>query len=162
FLKRETIIDGTLFAGAGVIISGFSEINRWLISGDHSKLPVLLSTLDNPNPLGTVMIVFLFLAIGRFFMERGTLKVILGVYALAAAVVLFLSFSRGAWLGGGVGVVTFVVLFLLQRKVRLNWPLVIGLVVVVGLIIGGVTIFRGWNDNGRDLLWNAAIQMFRE
>ncbi|MHB8625976.1 MAG: O-antigen ligase family protein [Aggregatilineales bacterium] len=161
FLTHQKIVDGTLLAGTGILVSSCSEVIKWIQNGSHDKLTIL-STLDNPNTLGTVLVIMLCLAIGRFFMMRGVPKIIFGVYVSVTAVALFLTFSRGAWLGGGIGVVVFGVLFLVQRKVKLNWPVVIGLAVIAGVIIIGVTVFRGWGDDGRVPIYNAAIQMFKE
>lgn len=161
-LKREAIIDGTLLAGAAVLAVGYNEFVKWAQAGAHGTLPVMLSTLDNPNPLGTVVLILLCLALCRTLMTRGLLRIGLGIYTLLAAGALFLTFSRGAWLGGGVGVVVFALLYLLLRKVRFNWPVVIGLVAVTGLVGIGVTLYRGWGDNGRLPIYEAAFQMFRE
>lgn len=161
-LKREALVDGVLLAGTGILISGYAEVVRWVQAGRQGAAPVLLSTLDNPNPLATVLVVLLYLAIGRLFTLRSVWRIGMGLYVLLTAIALFMTLSRGAWIAAGAGLVVFALLLLAHFKVRLNWPVVLGLVAVGGLVVVGVTLYRGWDGNGRLSIYNAALQMFRE
>jgi tetratricopeptide (TPR) repeat protein len=79
-------------------------------------LPRPVSTLGNTNLLSsflTVLIPFIFTRVvaARILFSR----LILGLYAFLALGLMFLTFSRGAWLGLGVGLVAWLLLILSQR-----------------------------------------------
>lgn len=168
-LKRHVLIDGLLLAGIPVIITGYREFGQWLRAQPAlsrltlDDLPRIKSTLDNPNPLATAILVIGFLAAGRLFSVRSVWgRAAVGTYIVAAGGILFLTQTRGAWLGAGAGIVAFVVLLSIHHRLNIDRYLPALLVGVGVVALVGITAGRGWALEGRAVIYTAALQLFGE
>ncbi|MBZ0275310.1 MAG: O-antigen ligase family protein, partial [Anaerolineae bacterium] len=191
-LRRETLIDGVLIGGLVVLLFGYAQLMIWartwlplLQSGKVAlELPRLVSTPGNANSLGNFLVVLLPFAVGRFLVARIRLaKIVMGGYALLTAGLLFLTFSRGAWIGAavGLGVLGGLVLAhyqMLSRARLAEWwrsqsgltrllTTGAGLAVAAAGVLMLVLLVRSFGQAGRsaDLrteIWQAGIELFRE
>ena len=140
------------------------------------------SIIGNPNALGSVLIVVMLLAMGRLAQEqRSLLRLGWGGYLLLCAGLLFLTLSRGAWLGLAVGILGWSVLLLWRRGLtslaawRAWWrdlkrnrrALILGgggVVILVGVLLLP-TAWRAVSQPGRtpetrQVIWDAALAEF--
>lgn len=183
-VDRDMLADGLLFAG--VIVIGFGYLQLRSLSFDLAalELPRPGSVIGNPNALAGFLVVLFPLAISRFiYIKNRIARWVLAIYALAALLLLFLTFSRGGWLGGGVALVTLLVLALhhagmLSRSALAGWwrglsqgqrRVVAGvalmafvlLLVMVGLLVASLDA-SGRSVNLRTRIWSEAAQIFAE
>ena len=187
-ISRAVIIDALLIAGFVITLLGFVQLKMWLQqvveSGMFFMPPRPVSVFGNPNFLSDFLIVLTPLTLSRWVMARAKpVKVLLAAYALMQLGLLFLTSSRGAWIGIAFGLVLWFWLVAsrnerLTRTRILAWwqaqPLrlkglaaavaVIGLLGAAGL---GLYLLRSLNDPGRssDLraeIYSAAVQLFAE
>jgi O-antigen ligase/tetratricopeptide (TPR) repeat protein len=187
-LIRRTLVDGLLIGGFVVLIFGYLQtyvfLSMQLRGGLPLTLPRPVSTLGNANALGNFLVVLIPFALTACVSARAAfVKVLMGLYTLLALVLLFLSFSRGAWLGTAVGLVVWGVLWLaghdlLGRHQLKTWWARKATLVRVGVVAGalaglvvaalaGVIFVRSLNETGRttDLrtyIWEAAFSTFRQ
>ena len=101
----------------------------------------ILSTLRGPNPLGAYLLVGLSLVVALWFKQRRWLYVALIVGGLAT---LYLSFSRGAWIGFVVSLAIIVWFSLTNRRARL----MLGAVAVGIVLVAGVLTAALWHNTG--------------
>lgn len=173
-LHRETLIDAIIMGGLVIVFFGYLQFVMALGRGDFARVG---SLVGNPNSLGAYVLMLLTLIIGRIF----TLKNIFGrrllmVYALITGILLGITFSRGAWIGGAVSLVMLIGLNLpdgfwrrirpTTRRMWLIWgvsALVSSLIVIVVIVI----IVRSFSLSGRSLdlrtdIYTNAITIFAE
>lgn len=181
-LRRETLIDALLLGGLAVVAFGY--VQMWL-QGLRFTGSVIGSVIGNPNSLGAYLIVLLGLGAGRWLGAGSRLaRGVLGGYLLLIVILLLLTFSRGAWIGGAATVIVLGGLALLDRgAVSWDWlrdwwraraaSLRTGLLgLSMALIAGGLAfaVLVAWpifSAPGRDpglrlALWSGAAQMFGE
>jgi putative inorganic carbon (hco3(-)) transporter len=92
----------------------------------------ILSSIGHPVFLGTLMVMVLPVSFSFFVLEkRMTLKLIFLIGTLVLFVALILTFSRGAWIAGGIAGISYLIL----RKVRPVWYLV-----GIGVVFAGVFV----------------------
>ncbi len=108
-LPARWLVDGLLVTGIPVLLFGYVQLQGWL--GEWLRLliagipvpftpPRPSSIIGNPNALGSFLVVMIPLALGRMFQtRRWSERSGWAVYLLAGAGLLFLTLSRGAWLG---------------------------------------------------------------
>ncbi len=188
-LKRETLVDGLLISGLVVLSFGYVQLQFWvrevMASGFGAvSLPRPVSTFGNPNFLGGFLVVLIPLILSRVFMTRIRFnRLMLAIYAGLAALLLFLTFSRGAWIGTAVGCAAWGVLLLAQHnllslsQLRAWWgeqkSLIRGGVVVASVAVliaglaAGVILIRSLSDTSRAAglrteLYQAAFELFIE
>lgn len=191
-VSRDTLVDGLLICGIVVLIFGFVQSRDWftvslplMLSGIIPfGLPRPVSTLGNPNALANFLVVLIPFALARTFSARLLVgRIVMGIYALMALLLLFLTYSRGAWIGIGAGILVWGGLLLVERnllsrkaltgwwsqKATLTRILMLATAasgIVVALLV--LMIFRSsLNEVGRttDLrtyIYDTAITMFRE
>lgn len=181
-LPREHLIDGLIVAGTLVLIIAFSQLqNEFLKSG------LLLrpgSIFGNPNTLGAWLIVLVPPALYRAVTARHPVgRVLMGIYSLAALLLLGASFSRGAWLGMTAGMVGggLLVLAHQQRLSAAYWhgwwsrthpgvrlAATGGLLVIAAVVLAtGLLFLRTFTLAGRTLnlrtdIYAAAVQVAAE
>jgi len=188
-LKRETLVDGLLISGLVVLIFGYVQLQAWLgqvaaLGFGAVSLPRPVSTFGNPNFLGGFLVVLIPLVLTRVFMTRSRFnRAMLGIYALLALILLFLTFSRGAWIGTAVGCAIWGLLLLAQYNL-LSWSalktwwgkqanlvrggvVVAGVAVLIGGLVAGVILVRSLSDSSRSAglrteLYEAAVELFIE
>lgn len=113
---------------------------------DKPDLPRVMSTIRDPNSLGSYLIIIGPLAAGAFLAaKKGINKWLLAGLLVATLVCVGLTFSRSAWLGFALALVSFV--FLASHKfkqalVRRKKQLAIICAAAVVLMIGSLFAFR--------------------
>ncbi|MBZ0285876.1 MAG: O-antigen ligase family protein [Anaerolineae bacterium] len=188
-LKRETLVDGLLISGLVVLIFGYVQLQFWvrevLASGLGAvSLPRPVSTFGNPNFLGGFLVVLIPLVLSRAFLTRVRFnRIMLLLYAGLAFVLLFLTFSRGAWIGTAVGCAIWGLLLLAQHnllspsQLKAWWSkqsrlvrggvVAVSSVVLIGTAVAGVIVVRSFSDSARSAglrteLYQAAVELFIE
>jgi putative inorganic carbon (hco3(-)) transporter len=191
-LSRDTLVDGLLICGLVVLIFGFIQSRNWFIV----SLPLILSrtipfglprpvsTFGNANTLANFLIVLIPFALTRAVSARLLFgRIVMGIYALLALLLLFLTYSRGGWLGMVAGLFIWAVLLLAQRnllspkgltlwwggKTSRNRSIILAAAALSGVVaIAVLMIFvSSLNAGGRtaDLrtyIYDTAITMFTE
>lgn len=116
-LPHRWLIDALLVAAVPVVGLGYIQVAGWLQKWMTLRLatdlplpfapPRPTSLIGNPNALGSVLIVLILLAAGRAVQARRAVwRLGWGAYVLLGGGLLFLTLSRGAWVGlGTAGVV---------------------------------------------------------
>lgn len=191
-LRRDTLVDGLLIGGVVVLLVGYLQLVTWaqtwlplMLDGRADlTLPRLVSTPGNANALGNFLVVLLPFAAGRFLAARLRLsRVVMGGYTLLTAGLLFLTFSRGAWLGAAAGLGVMGGLSMAHygllsrgalagrwraqsRKIRAAIAAIMlaGLVAVVLALALFVRSFdqAGRSTDLRTYIWQAGITLFQE
>lgn len=178
--RRAWLIAITAVGAIQVPIALFQVINFYAQGGTGFARPIGLT--GNANFLGAFSIVFLTLAVAAFFEARTRLmRVVWGGYVLVVLLMLFSTFSRGAWVGAVAALGAVGVFWMFQRGItslqaaRSAWQqlsnmqqrwLTLGIMVcgaaVVGL--GALTIdslgISGRGTEWRTLLWQTGWEMF--
>ncbi len=191
-IRREILVDGFLISGVVVLIFGYLQCREWLLSTLPLitagllpfNLPRPVSTLGNANLLSCFLVVLIPFILTRALNARTTFNRIgLGIYGFLALLLLFLTYSRGAWLGLAAGLLIWGLLTLWQRNLfsiamlRGWWVsrpsfLKITLVAVfgiftLGVLTAGLLFIRSFQQPTRsaDLrinIYKAAIALFSE
>lgn len=180
-IRRDTLLIPLLIVGSVVLIfGGIQIINAWQV-GNWGVRPV--SMIGNPNALGAFLVVLVPIVLSFLERVQGIGRGILALLGGLASVLLFLTFSRGAWVGLGVAFAVWVILWLDSRHllnqtalstwwqnhpVRIKRTLALGAIGV--LLVGGAVLFllfQSFSVGGRQadlrtLLWQYGIQMFVE
>jgi hypothetical protein len=101
---------------------------------DKPDLPRIMSTLRDPNSLGAYLIIPICLTISLFFKNQKR-RMVLGGMLLIQFLTLFLTFSRGGWVGM---VVAIGVLTLLQFRswIRKHWLPILLAIVTTTVVLG--------------------------
>jgi O-antigen ligase len=179
-IQRETMIDGFLLSGAGILTLGLVQV-IWSLLSEGALSPVM-GVFGNQNFMGAYLVMLLFLAIGRW----GTLdkdRWRLELYVLVTALLLVLTGSRGALSGGVAALLVLGALGLhshgmLSRQALQTWwqslsPVrrrwvrwaFIGMslsgIGMMGLLIYSLTL-PGRGAGLRTYLWDAALALFAE
>ncbi len=160
-ITRAALIDSLLVVGVVIVSAGYVELFQSL-RANPAAFPRVRSSLENPNTLATALLVLTPLAAARCLTLRGWLRVVVGIYSVISACLLFLTLTRGAWLAAGVSLPLLALLLLVHFGVRVNRYLVGGLAAVALLSVLGISLARGWALEGRTEIYTAAIQMFQE
>ncbi|MEZ4667340.1 MAG: O-antigen ligase family protein [Anaerolineae bacterium] len=189
FLSRELLIDGLMIPGVVVLAFGFLQLQAWLrlalVNGfANTAAPRPVSVFGNPNFLSDFLIVLIPFSVSRLVLTRKRVsRIFLGAYLLLTLLLLYFTGSRGAWLGIGVALVSWFVLFLyhhglLSRNKLIVWwqgvttwnkvILLSGTLTVVAIaLLISVIFIRSFSQAGRsaDLrteIYVAAIELFKE
>ncbi len=140
-LTWSLLSSGYLIGGIAVLQSAFGLFGGGDVPGTIGAVRAS-ATLANPDFAGIFLAMLLPVALAKVLSQR---PVTTRVLAANLVVVLFLgllvTFTRAAWIGAIVGVVTLLVL----RRGRFHvWPLVISasLVVVAFAVVGGIAATR--------------------
>lgn len=124
-VSRETLVDGLLITGIVILIFGFVQARVWLtqtlpliVSGNLAfSLPRPVSTFGNPNTLANFLLVLIPFVLVRLLSARVLVgRITMGIYACLALLLLFLTYSRGAWIGAAVAALVAGVLLVAQRN----------------------------------------------
>ncbi|MFQ3566223.1 MAG: O-antigen ligase family protein [Aggregatilineales bacterium] len=186
-LRRSMLVDALIFGGLIVMLFAFMQSVQWLretlpqivARSAPFSLPRPGSSLGNPNTLATVLVVLLPIAIGRAVTAPHALvRLTMSVYALAAALLLIATFSRGGWLGGVAALValtiglaggrsplrlTFAGLSALRRVALLTAAAALLLAGLAGLVFVIGTLDEGGRSlDLRTFIFNSALALFAE
>lgn len=181
---RDALVDALLFAGLIVLIFGYVQVGSLPLDLTDTALPRPGSVIGNPNALGALLVVLLPLALARLAVVRNRLaQGVLAAYALATLLLLFFTFSRGAWIGTGAALLALIALLLNQHdllsvpRLRGAWQrlsqqrrqLLTGAAIVMGglLLLAVVLFVQSLGASGRTLdlrtsIWGPALSMFTE
>jgi O-antigen ligase len=183
--------DVRIFSKAVLIIGGvfmilsWSEFMRWYLAWLQLKtggfIPPYAYRLPAPNFICVILNVWVIFAGAHFIYARDKLmKILLGLYLLSAMGLIYLTSSRGGWLGLAGGLFIFALIFLSRRVPgwpRLAWRklrkpvyLVSGLLVIAVLIAAAGFVFisienqptHGPIMSSRSFLWNPAFKAIAE
>lgn len=189
-LSQSVLIDLFLICGLIVLVFGCYQLYTWsrdnlpaISAGVRSfELPRPVSTIGNANAFGTFLAVLLPFALIRALNPRNALeRLLMLVYVFITLLLLIATYSRGAWFGAGVGLLTFIGLQLavhnLLSKARLQawWTkqrLFARIVVTLGLLVAalvllitGLLFLQSFSAGGRSTelrtdIWGAALSLF--
>ena len=167
-IDRDTIIDSMLMGSLIVVFLGYVQVSSQNFDLAQIEFPRPGSSIGNPNSFGAFLIAIFPLSLARVILLKNRLaKIVLGLYTLALLVLLFLTFSRGAWLGGAVAIIVIGYLYLHQRrllnttqlrqwwlKLTSNSKLLIVTFLIVMIMIGllgSVLVIDSLDTGGRDV-----------
>ncbi len=170
---------------AGGIILGFSLLDalqwylRWLQANPGQWIPTIVYRLPAPNFLAVIANIFLMLALARLIAARDWVaRIILGLYSVAALAVLYLTSSRGGWLGtiGGFGALSLTIVLADPKKWLAVWNRLrskrLAMAGLAFIFIAGVGLFawvmirqsnqptHGPISTSRGYLWGPAWKAF--
>jgi hypothetical protein len=141
---RELFVKALLMVGAVVILFGLLEAGiwyaRWLQSAPGQWIPGILYRPGSANVIAMFLNLMLMLAGARFLVTRAwPARIALLAMILPALFLLYLTSSRGGWLGtaAGLAVMAGLALYTGQLDWRTGWrflrarPLLLGLLVVM-------------------------------
>lgn len=189
FLHRETLIDGLMIGGVVIVTFGYLQLQAWLrqasvIGFGNVSPPRPVSVFGNPNFLSDFLVVLIPLILSRFILARNRInRIFIGVYLLLAFILLFLTSSRGAWLGLGVALLIGLGLWLhhyglfSRQRIATRWSKLSGkaqttlaasiVAIIAIMLIVSVIFIRSFSQSGRttDLrteIYVAAVELFNE
>ncbi|RMG76062.1 MAG: hypothetical protein D6711_04885 [Chloroflexi bacterium] len=162
-IQRTTLIDAALMGGVVVVFFGFFQLQSAPFDLIHLQFPRPGSVIGNPNSLGAFLVVLGLLSLGRWMMITHRLgRWALGIYSLMILLLLFFTFSRGAWLGMAVGMMVLAGLYFPKAwrhsltRYRFRWAMAgIVLLMVIGVV--GVFFLQSFRQSGRSLSLRATI-----
>lgn len=191
-IRRAMLMDALLFAGLIVMLFGYIQTQSWMrdmlpqiLAGETPLvLPRPVSVLGNSNTLAAALVMLLPLSLGRALTGTQRLqRLVMSLYSLAAALLLFLTFSRGGWLAA-VAAVGLLILWRLAETDRLSparwrewwlrqWRgLRLGLMAAAGIglaavLVGAILFARTFTIGGRTLdlrtyIYDSALTMIAE
>lgn len=184
-IKRETLIDGVLIIGFIFVFFGYYLV----LQQGYSPLGFFgldrpLSLVGNPNTLATDLVVFVGFIMARFFSIKNRIgRGLLAFFGLATLFLLFLTFSRGGWVGMAAGLIVCGVLVLdsygllspksfrewfhrQRRSIQIVFVASILVTVAAAFIVAFIFIdsldTKGRTLTLRTYLYDTAVQMFLE
>jgi putative inorganic carbon (HCO3(-)) transporter len=191
-LRRDILVSGILISGFVVLIFGYVQLFVWsriylpaITAGlAPLNLPRLVSTLGNANALGNYLVVLIpFALVGWTNAANRLGRVVMTGYALLALALLLLTFSRGAWVGMGAGLLVWGALWLVRRNLlsadairswwgdQASWlklvsvaggaAIAIIIALIVNVFIGSFQL-GGRGTELRTGIYGAAVQLFTE
>lgn len=187
-VRRATLVNLVLIVGAVQVAIAFTQMSGWwidalpqILTGTLGfYLPRPVGTMGNPNTLAAFMVVVIPLALGRAWVARRAGRLLFGLYAALALLVLFTTFSRGGWLGGAAGLAALAVLLLAgtsRAGLRAWWAgrsiaarggvIAAALVLAAGALIAAAILFQSFSQAGRTIdlrtwLYDTALTLFAE
>ena len=181
-IDRDVWIDGLLIVGLIAMIFGYWQ--AFNVYQDFTRIRGVVSLLGNPNTFGAFLVTITPFAIARSILARQRLaRIVLRIYSICSILMLILTFSRGAWLGGLVSWIVLSVLLLAHHQMlsisrlhqwfqnlsRIRRLFLIVNTIFAGLILlaGIVWIIQSFSISGRSLelrtrLWKAGLIQFAE
>ena len=141
----------TLLIAGGIVI-GFSLLDalqwylHWLQVSPGQWIPAIAYRLPAPNFLAVITNIFLMLALARLVETKAWLpRIFLGLYGLAALAVLYLTSSRGGWIGtiGGFAALGLTIVLANPKKARAAWDRLRANRMAIGVIVLGLVAAAG-------------------
>lgn len=185
----ELFVKVLLILSAFVVFFGLWELTRWFadwlsIGGLADPLPPttlrIRAFLGHPNFAAAFLNLLLPLAVARALQKGRAARILLGLWALLALVLVFFTSSRGGWLGTVAALGCLGLLWLVDHRAecarawgwlrRRPWRLaVLALAVAAAVIALAPLIARqlqhpshGSGYSAREWIWSAAWQAFRD
>jgi len=112
--RPSTVYQGLLFTGAIFMLFAYLDFGnwyvQWLSSNSRSLIPTIQYRPVSANIIALSLNLFLMVAISIIMKPEGkkTIRLILGIYILLDLFLLYLTSSRGGWLGTIAGISTFI------------------------------------------------------
>lgn len=173
-LPRDALIGAFLTAGFVILLFGYLQVwneirgGGWSLEGSR---PV--SLIGNTNALAAFLLALMpFTVIRLFAAPHRPARIVMSLYAFALLVLLFLTFSRGGWLGAIIALAALFWLWSRDPGSRLGqfYRRRKGLILVLSavlLVIGAMFILDSLSISGRgtDLrlfIWESALKQFAE
>jgi O-antigen ligase/tetratricopeptide (TPR) repeat protein len=154
---------------------------RWLNYNPGDFIPDLPYRLPAPNFICVILNVWILFALGHlFYVKEKFPRILLGLYILSGLGIIYLTSSRGGWIGLFGGIFVFAAVFLLKKHMdKVKWAftqlkkpkILIPILLVFFLAIAGVAkIMLGTESHpthgpifqSRALLWNPAFTAIPE
>lgn len=154
----ELIVKCLLVVGSLVMLFAWIEFglwySQWLNASSGKFLPDVTYRLAVPNFMGVVINILLMMSLARLFSARDLVgRIVLSVFVISGIALIFLSSSRGGWIGTGGGLlvlgiflnqkhrdkVIYLQRMVLQKRLFLGIALLIGAAVLVG---GGLLLYK--------------------
>ncbi|GAP18384.1 O-antigen ligase family protein [Levilinea saccharolytica] len=119
----ELMSKALLIVGALPMLFAWVEAGTWYaqwVASSGSWIPTVTYRLPLPNFFGVILNVLLMTALARLVMTRSWgSRILLGLWSLSALVLIFLTSSRGGWLGTAAGLGTLGLLVVRDRAADL-------------------------------------------
>lgn len=137
----------------------------------------------NPNLLSALLVPAIGIVFGIAWAARGWARAVARIYGIMACFILFLTYSRGGWVGGGVAIAILALAFAVERGwhtpsgLRAAWgrwsgrqhlfAVIMGVAVIGGALAVGAYLLDTLDNPGRTAglrtyLWEAAWDGFTE
>ena len=150
--KPDVIIRTLLIVGAIFMALSWGEVwqwyRGWLASHPGQWLPEESYRLPAPNFICVVLNVWLMLAAARFWLcDSKAEKFLLGLYSVSSLVLIYLTSSRGGWIGtmAGFGTLVLSAIYLAPEKWLALWSKIRqvrgGVAGVVFVLLAGLALF---------------------
>jgi O-antigen ligase/tetratricopeptide (TPR) repeat protein len=185
FVTPERIIAVLLLVGGLAMLWSWLDFARWyagwLAVEPGHWIPEIGFRLDGSNNLAAYYNLLLMIALAFILISRRKwIRIFSGIYALSALILIFLTTSRGGWVGTAAGLaIIFLLLFVKGRtQIRGLWisikkkrVLLLGLAGIVGvcLVAAGFLALRLLNNPthgdfliSRSDFWPVALSMFAD
>lgn len=176
-IDRDSLVDMILMGSVVVVVFGFVQLTTIDFDLTQLELPRPGSTIGNPNSFGAFLIMIFPFSLSRALLLKNWIaKIVLGLYSLVLLFLLFLTFSRGAWIGGFVALVMIGMLYLQHQgllsvvRIKQWWGGLQGAIksglmamMIAGVIIaimGGVLLLDSLDTGGRDVNLRTRIYEF--
>lgn len=121
--SRELILTSTLVVGAIIMAFAWFEVYQWYATwraATGSWLPDINYRLPLPNFFSVILNAFLMFSVAFLVMTRKWLfRLLLGLFIVSDAGLVFLTSSRGGWLGTACGLFCLTVLSVIQFRKRI-------------------------------------------
>jgi tetratricopeptide (TPR) repeat protein/O-antigen ligase len=189
-LPSELMVKVMLLTSGFVVFFGLWEIQRWFeawlsIAGWSNPIPPatlrVRAFLGHPNFVAAFFVLLLPLAMARWLdSTRRVSKILLSLWLLASAVLLFFTSSRGGWLGAAASAGSFLLGLAIIRRGQLSsyWRRIrqrrgllalMGMAIVVLGVLGALLLSRqvshpthGSGLTSRSHIWSVALESFMD
>lgn len=183
--SSRMFINGLLIAGSIITLAGLVNAaiwyKQWLTINPGDWLPSITYRPATANVLAPFNYMVALLGITSIYFSKNRIyKLLIALLVLAAFLMLFLTSSRGGWLGAAAGLVTLGFLIFIREKKRLKkyWTvltkkriLLTGIILLslISLSILGYLLYKqaihpthGSIFNSRKVFWQIAISTFKD
>lgn len=147
---RELFVKALLMVGSVIILLGLLEAGlwyaRWLRSAPGAWIPDVLYRPGNANVIAMFLNLLVMLAAARFLVSSSLFsRVVLAAMIVPALWLLFLTSSRGGWLGTAAGLVVLAVLSMVtgQFDWRALWRYLRNRPAALGGLLAGLLLVSG-------------------
>ncbi len=148
--RRDWVQNALLWAGGLAMLWAWLQVigwySSWLSLNPQAWLPEMPYRLQNPNQIALQLALLLVLAVMRFATGRPRARLWLAPYIVSDLALLFLSSSRGGWIGAAVGLIALAAT-LIGRAGLATWNGRLRMTLrtrpwvgIVGLLLGAVVI----------------------
>ena len=153
----------------------FLWYSQWWVNNPGVWLPNIPFRSSNPNLVAVMVNVWLMVALGRLFASRDWIsRIFLSLWVVSALGVLYLTSSRGGWLGSAAGFITLFFIFLRTQKslwesywkkikTHPRWIMLFIILAAALALAASFLLIRQLNQpshGSRNEFWTPALQAF--